>query len=52
MAEQPQWDGTPAIGVILAKITELYARAVRVELERQKRDNERLVAMFTPEVLK
>jgi hypothetical protein len=46
MAEQSQWEGAPALVTILARIAELYTRAVRVELARQKRDNTHLMSMF------
>jgi len=47
MAEDPKWDGTPALGVILARMAELYARVVQVELAQQKKNADRVAAMFT-----
>lgn len=31
-----KWNGQPAIGVIVAKIVELHARAVRVETKKRQ----------------
>ena len=41
-----EWDNTPAIGVILTQLAELYARALRLDIARRAQRAERLVALI------
>jgi hypothetical protein len=45
MAQDPTWNGQPAVGTILARMVELYTRALRVDLERRRQNTERLAKM-------
>ena len=52
MAEQSPWANAPALGAILTKMVELYTRAVRVDIERQKQANARLVTLLNTDEAK
>lgn len=47
--EKPSWGQGPAIGVVLARLADLYARALRVEMARRTQAIERLSAMLKAE---
>jgi hypothetical protein len=43
----PAWDGTPAIGIVLARFAELYTRVLRIDIARQAQRAERLSKLIT-----
>jgi len=47
MAEDPKWDGTPALGVILGVFSHAYSVFTFVEIAQQKKNADRVAAMFT-----
>lgn len=46
MTQRPGWSASPAIGVVLARLTELYARALRVDAARRVQRAERLAKLI------
>lgn len=45
MAADLKWNGQPAMGTVLARMAELYMRALRVDLERRRQSIERMAKM-------
>lgn len=45
MPDDPQWTTEPAIGSVLARMVELYMRALRVDIERRRQSIERMAKM-------
>lgn len=43
-----EWSGGPAFGSLLARIAALYARALRVDIERRRQAHQRMVKLLTP----
>lgn len=46
MTDRPEWSASPAIGVALARLTELYARALRVDVARRAKRTEHLAKLI------
>lgn len=46
MTQRPEWGASPAIGVVLARLVELYARALRVDAARRVQRTERLAKLI------
>jgi hypothetical protein len=45
----PDWSAGPALSVIVTRLATLYARALRVDLERRARDAAKFAALLTRE---
>ena len=45
MPDNPQWATTPAMGSVIARMVELYVRALRVDLERRRQSMERMAKL-------
>lgn len=45
-APRSDWSASPAIGVVLAQLVELYARALRVDTARRMQRMERLAQLI------
>ena len=45
MSDNPQWSAAPAMGSVIARMVELYVRALRVDLERRRQSIERMAKL-------
>jgi hypothetical protein len=46
MADGPQWNNTPAIGVVLTRLVEIYTRALRVDMARRAQSIDRMAKLL------
>ena len=52
MADGPQWNNTPALGVVLTRMVELYTRALRVDMARRAQSIDRMAKLLGAKVEK